>query len=151
MAAVRPGLAKLVASGLVAGVLGTSSFAQQAPPKGEWRTYGSDLASTRYSPLDQITAANFNTLEVAWRFKTDNLGPDARVQLPVHAADGRRRALHDRRHRAAPWWRSTPRPASSLWMHREDEGKRGEEAPRQLSGRGLVVLDRRPRRRASST
>ena len=24
------------------------------------------------------------------------------------------------------------------WMHSEDEGKRGEEAPRQLSGRGLA-------------
>ena len=32
-------------------------------------------ASTRYSPLDQINAGNFNKLEVAWRFKTDNLGP----------------------------------------------------------------------------
>ena len=42
---------------------------------GEWRTYGGDLASTRYAPLDQINADNFNQLEVAWRFKTDNLGP----------------------------------------------------------------------------
>src|SRR5689334_17677105 len=42
---------------------------------GEWTTYGGDLASTRYSPLDQITRDNFNTLEVAWRFKTDSLGP----------------------------------------------------------------------------
>src|SRR5262245_47526407 len=42
---------------------------------GEWRTYGGDLASTRYSPLDQITESNFNKLEVAWRFKTDSLGP----------------------------------------------------------------------------
>ena len=41
----------------------------------EWRTYGGDLASTRYSPLDQITPANFSKLEVAWRFKTDPLGP----------------------------------------------------------------------------
>ena len=42
---------------------------------GEWPTYGGDLASTRYSPLDQINAENFNKLEVAWRFKTDALGP----------------------------------------------------------------------------
>ena len=75
----------LIVSGLAAGVLGTSSFAQgpggaaapaKAPAvKAEWRTYGADLASTRYSPLDQINAGNFNSLEVAWRFKTDNLGP----------------------------------------------------------------------------
>ena len=31
-------------------------------------------ARHRYSPLAQITAENFNDLEVAWRFKTDNLG-----------------------------------------------------------------------------
>ena len=43
----------------------------QSPVKGEWRAYAADLASTRYSPLDQINAGNFDTLEVAWRFKTD--------------------------------------------------------------------------------
>ncbi len=34
---------------------------------GEWASYGGDLASSRYSPLAQITAANFSTLRVAWR------------------------------------------------------------------------------------
>ena len=28
----------------------------------------------KYKPLDQINASNFSKLEVAWRFKTDNLG-----------------------------------------------------------------------------
>ena len=36
---------------------------------------------TRYSPLDQINASNFNKLEVAWRFKTDNLGPRPEYKL----------------------------------------------------------------------
>jgi quinoprotein glucose dehydrogenase len=49
--------------------------AQSGAKNGEWRTYGGDLASTRYSALDQINADNFNTLTVAWRFKTDSLGP----------------------------------------------------------------------------
>jgi quinoprotein glucose dehydrogenase len=50
--------------------------AQSGGPKaGEWPTYGGDLASRRYSPLDQINASNFGKLEIAWRFKTDNLGP----------------------------------------------------------------------------
>ena len=31
-----------------------------------------------------------------------------------------------------------PQPAKSLWTHREDEGARGEAAPRRLSGRGLA-------------
>ena len=41
----------------------------------EWPTYGADLQSTRYAPLDQINADNFDDLEVVWRFKTDNFGP----------------------------------------------------------------------------
>src|SRR6266481_4148606 len=49
--------------------------AQQGAKNGEWPSYGGDLGSTRYSALDQINAGNFNKLEVAWRFKTDNLGP----------------------------------------------------------------------------
>ena len=42
---------------------------------GEWLTYGGDLANTRYSLSTQIDAGNFSTLELAWRFRTDNLGP----------------------------------------------------------------------------
>src|SRR5688500_15960799 len=48
---------------------------------GEWPTYGGDLASTRYSPLDQINADNFNKLQLAFRFKTDNLGPRPEFQF----------------------------------------------------------------------
>ena len=58
-----------------------SLSAQSGAPNGEWRTYGGDLGNTRYSPLDQINAANFKSLEVAWRFKTDNLGPQPEFNL----------------------------------------------------------------------
>ena len=51
------------------------TLAQSGAKNGEWPTYGGDLGNTRYSPLDQINGANFNKLQVAWRFKTDNLGP----------------------------------------------------------------------------
>ena len=58
-----------------------SAHAQSGAKNGEWRAYGADLGNTHYSPLDQITAANFNKLEVAWRFKTDKLGPRPEDQL----------------------------------------------------------------------
>ena len=58
-----------------------SLVGQTRPKPGEWTTYGADLASTRYSPLDQINKDNFNKLEVAWRFKTDALGPRPEFQL----------------------------------------------------------------------
>src|SRR6516225_6689959 len=41
----------------------------------EWASYTADIRGTRYRPLDQIKGSNFNKLEIAWRFKTANLGP----------------------------------------------------------------------------
>jgi len=63
----------LCAAGTVVGQGGTRN--------GEWTTYGGDLASTRYAPLDQINAENFKDLDVAWRFKTDKLGPRPEFNL----------------------------------------------------------------------
>src|SRR5688500_14123302 len=65
---------------LVAGA-GVSMRGQWKPKVGEWPTYGADLASTRYSPLDQITATNFSKLQLAFRFKTENLGPRPEFQF----------------------------------------------------------------------
>ena len=47
----------------------------------EWRTYGADLANTHYSALDQVNRDNFNRLQVAWRFKTESLGPRPETNL----------------------------------------------------------------------
>ena len=115
-------------------------FAQRPRPTGtqhgEWPTYGGDLASTRYSPLDQIDRNNFSKLEVAWRFKTDALGPRPEYNLQstplmvggvVYSTGGTRRAVVA----------LDAATGEMLWMHSLNEGKRGESAPRLLSGRGL--------------
>ena len=48
-----------------------SVLAQQgAPDNGEWPTYGADLGSTKYSPLDQVNGDNFGDLEIAWRWRS---------------------------------------------------------------------------------
>ena len=72
-------------SGFVLLALGTTMTlqGQTGAPNGEWRTYGGDLASTRYSALDQINAQNFSKLEVAWRFRPDSLGPRLENNLQV--------------------------------------------------------------------
>jgi len=44
--------------------------AQPSVPAGEWRVYGSDLANSKYSPLDQINRDNFRRLQVRWRWKS---------------------------------------------------------------------------------
>src|SRR3954470_18230106 len=46
------------------------SMGQMLP--GEWPAYHRDLASTRYSPLDQITRDNVARLAIAWTWKADS-------------------------------------------------------------------------------
>lgn len=50
--------------GLTAGII--AAIAQQPAKTVEWRTYGSDKAFTRYSPLDQINRDNVKNLRIAW-------------------------------------------------------------------------------------
>jgi glucose dehydrogenase len=110
---------------------------QSGAKNGEWPTYGGDLGHTRYAPLDQINAGNFGTLELAWRFKTDNLGPRPEYQFEgtplmvrgvLYSTGGSRRAVVA----------LDAATGELMWTHSENEGRRGESAPRQLSGRGLA-------------
>src|SRR5260370_2415012 len=43
------------------------AWAQWKAKDTEWPSYAADLAGTRYRPLEQINAANFSDLEIAWR------------------------------------------------------------------------------------
>src|SRR5690242_20544343 len=125
--------------GVLIGILSISIVAlgQYRPKYTEWPSYNADLAGSRYRPLDQINASNFNKLEVAWRFKTDSIGNRPEYKLEgtplmvngvVYAAAGSRRA-------AIALDAAT---GELLWVHGEREGERGAAAPRQLSGRGLA-------------
>ena len=49
------------------GMNAAANFAPNDPP-GEWRRQARDYASTRYSPLNQITTANVKQLKIAWTF-----------------------------------------------------------------------------------
>ena len=103
---------------------------------GEWPHYTGDLAGTRYSPLDQINADNFNKLEVAWRFKTDNLGtrPEYKLEGTPLMVNGMLYATAGTRRSVVALKADT---GELVWVHTEFEGQRAVNAPRQLSGRGL--------------
>ena len=47
-----------------------TTAAQQGADAGEWRSYGGDTGSTKYSPLAQITPENVGDLAVAWRWES---------------------------------------------------------------------------------
>ena len=115
-------------------------LAQNGTDNGEWRSYGGDIANTRYSPLDQINADNFSDLEVAWRVKTDNFGPNPEYNFEstplmvdgiIYSTAGSRRAVIA----------IDAGTGELLWMHRLEEGERGAATPRRLSGRGLAYRD----------
>ena len=115
-------------------LLTTAVSAQTGAANGEWRTWGGDLAATRYAPLDQINADNFKNLEVAWTFKTEYLGknPDFNLQATPLMVNG---VLYFTAgaHRDAVAVNAAT--GEMLWMYRLDEGAR--KSPRVLSGRGV--------------
>jgi quinoprotein glucose dehydrogenase len=112
-------------------------LAQKGATNGEWRTYGADLGNTKYSPLDQINASNFNNLKLAWRLHTDSFGPKPEYNMeatPIMAKGVVYTVAGARRDVVA----LDAATGEMLWMHTENEGPRGAAAPRQLSGRGLA-------------
>src|SRR5262245_51180252 len=98
---------------------------------GDWPAYTGDTRGSRYSPLAQITTENFKDLEVAWRFKTDNLGTRPEYKLEgtplavngiVYTTAGTRRAVIA----------LDGATGELIWVHRYPEGRRGALAPRRL-------------------
>jgi quinoprotein glucose dehydrogenase len=117
--------------------LSVAAWGQQPSTKnGEWPYYTGDLKGTKYSPLDQIDAANFNKLEVAWHFKTDNFGPRPEFKL-----EGTPLVIKGVLYTTAGTRRSVvaldAKTGEEMWVYALREGKRAAIAPRQLSGRGV--------------
>ncbi|PYR05057.1 MAG: quinoprotein glucose dehydrogenase [Acidobacteria bacterium] len=135
---LAPALA-VVATGVV---LWTATTAGQPRPvpstkNGDWPYYTADIRGTKYSPLDQINAGNFKNLEVAWRFKTDNLGT-----RPEYKLEGTPLAINGVLYTTAGTRRSVialdGKTGELIWSHSYREGNRAAIAPRQLSGRGVA-------------
>jgi quinoprotein glucose dehydrogenase len=102
---------------------------------GEWRAWGADLWSTRYSPLDQITARNFNALVPAWSWKGGAFGSDEYYRTTPLYANGRLFTVATTRRMA---FAIDPASGETLWKWGLDEGIRWQKAPRQFAGRGLA-------------
>ena len=72
--ATRFVLAGSLVVGLSAGNAGAQTGSSSGPwqtygtENGEWRSYAGDVRGTKYSPLDQIDAANFTLLELQWEW-----------------------------------------------------------------------------------
>ena len=130
--------AGLVAAAMALVLAGASALGQGAKtaPAVEWKTYGADLASSRYAPLDQINRDNFSKLQIAWRLKTDPFGPRPDILYSatplvvgnvLYTTAGTRRAV----------LALNAATGEILWTHTEDEGPRGQNAARSGAGRGV--------------
>ena len=96
------------------------------------------------------TPANFSNLEVAWRFKTDNLGPRPEINFEstplmvngvVYSTAGTRRAVVA----------LDAATGELLWVHSEREGRARCGGAAAALGPRPRLLDRRHARNASST
>jgi len=131
---------RVMVAGTLAVLLGLSGASGQgrlpSTAAGDWPHYTADIHGTKYSPLDQITVGNFKDLEVAWRFKTDMLGP-----RPEYKLEGTPLAINGVLYTTGGTRRSVValdgKTGELIWAHSLREGMRAGVAPRQLSGRGL--------------
>jgi quinoprotein glucose dehydrogenase len=107
---------------------------------GEWRYWGGDERSTRYSPLEQIDASNVGTLEVAWRWSAANYGPEVDhiyratplyVKGRLYTVAGQRRAVVC----------VDPATGETLWMWREKDNPRWEASTRKNYGKGVAYAE----------
>ena len=101
----------------------------------EWKTYGGNLASNRYAPLDQINPDNSRSCK--WP------GGSSRMR------SGRGRTSSIRRRRCWSGACSTPPPVRAVrwspwirdgeirWLHRDDRADRGRSRRTPAPGRGV--------------
>jgi glucose dehydrogenase len=137
--ACRTGLALItlvVAAMAVIPRVSGQATGQPSTKNGDWPYYFADAKGTRYSPLDQINAANFSKMVVAWRFKTDHLGP-----RPEYKLEGTPLVIRGTLYTTAGVRRDVisldAKTGELKWVYTMNEGRRAAVAPRQLSGRGV--------------
>ena len=107
-------------------------------PDGEWHFWGADQWSTRYSPLDQIDASNFESLRTAWVWRGDNFSPEGPDPLlratPIYVNGTLYSVAGSRRSVVA----IDPATGETLWMWREPPTVRWENSMRKNYGKGVA-------------
>ena len=130
----RTGMVSTVGLAVTALALGaTPALAQD----GGWTHWGGDEKSQRYTPHDQITAENFEELEVAWVWRGDNFGPTVDNILrstPIYA-EGKLFGVAGARRTVVAM---DPATGETLWSFRELTTKRWADSMRKNYGKGVA-------------
>ena len=123
-----------VVIGLV--VAGLTTRAQQ---NGEWPGITGGYTSTRYTPLDQINASNFNSLKVAWQWLGEvppgiEIGDINARSLPIYV-DGMLLTTSGPRRTVVS---VDPVTGKTLWTYQEPETPRHAYSMRSNHGKGVA-------------
>jgi glucose dehydrogenase len=113
---------------------------------GEWRYWGGDAWSTRYSPLDQINANELRLARgQAWQWNAGTFGADEYYRTTPLYANGRLFTVATTRRVAMA---IDPETGETLWMWRLDEGHPLAEGAAPVRRPRPHVLDGRQHRSA---
>src|SRR5690606_39221714 len=115
------------------------SLSAQGPgtENGEWRYLGGDAWHTRYLPADQITAANFNDLEVAWEWDGRSFGSQGSglMRSTPSYVDGVLYTVAGERRNVVAIDAGT---GATIWSFREPDTFRWEYSMRASYGKGVA-------------
>ena len=118
----------------------TSAQVLSGTENGEWRYLGGTAGHIRYSPLDQINRGNFEDLEIAWIWRSDNFGPNVDYfsrSTPIYVDGVLYTVATPRRQVIA----MDPATGEILWTFREPETIRHQRSPRQAYGKGVAYAE----------
>jgi quinoprotein glucose dehydrogenase len=109
--------------------------AARGTANGEWRYQGGDAGSTRYSPANQVTPANFETLKEVWRFNPSTVvGPMTARATPSYVGGKLLSVAGPRRHVVS----IDPTSGKLLWNFVEPETYRSKYSMRTAYGKGVA-------------
>jgi quinoprotein glucose dehydrogenase len=100
---------------------------------GQWSYIGGDAAHTRYSPVNQINAQNFETLTQAWVFNDPAVGTITARATPVYVGGKLLSVAGPRRHVVS----IDPASGKTLWTFVEPETERSKYSMRSAYGKGI--------------
>ena len=101
---------------------------------GQWTYLGGDAWHTRYTPADQITASNFDQLDIAWEWNAMSFGPSTSRATPTYVDGKLITVTGDRRHVIA----LDPGSGELLWSYSEPKTQRYEYSMRKGYGKGIA-------------
>ncbi|MEO6080595.1 MAG: PQQ-binding-like beta-propeller repeat protein [Steroidobacteraceae bacterium] len=128
----------LSTNGIAASTAPVAAPSMKAVVDTEWLQHRGDAGSLNYSALDQIDRNNVSRLKVVWRWRSDNFGASIwpNYEATPLMAGG---VLYTTAGASRSVVAIDARNGETLWMHRLDEGQRGDIAPRKGPGRGVAL------------